>query len=497
MDTSLIADSTYADLSARGISEETCRFFGYTKGRYKGKACHVANYHNPGGQLVAQKLRFQDKSFIWVGDPKSIGLFGDHLWGKGKKLVITEGEIDALTMGQVQQCKWPTVSLPNGAGGAKKSLMKCLDYLSNFEEVILMFDNDLPGQKAAQECAEALGPNRCKIASLPLKDPNEMLQAGRASELIKAMWDARPYQPEGVIAGSDLEQLVLNGDGSAEAIPYPWVALNEKTHGLRTSEVVTVTAGTGVGKSAIVRELAYHLGNTHKQTVGLIMLEENTRHTARGILSTHLSVPLHLPKYAVTVTPEETKRAFKETLGTGRYFLIDQFGSSDFDTLMNRIRYLVSGCDCKWVILDNLSVIVASEADGDERRNIDIIMTKLRNLVEELGFGLLLVVHLKRPATGPGHENGAEISLSQLRGSGGIANFSNMVLGIERDQQGDQPNLSTVRIIKNRFSGETGIGTYLLYENHTGRLYETTPEFAVSDSTPANTQQQITGGEEF
>lgn len=492
-DTQLITDGVYADLSARGISEETCKHFGYTKGKYKGRPCHIANYHNDAGVLVAQKLRYSDKTFTWLGDPKQVGLFGDHLWGKGKKLVITEGEIDALTMSQVQKNQWPVVSLNNGAGAAKKSLSKVLPYLSNFEEVILMFDNDPQGQKAAQECAEALGPNRCKIAALPLKDPNEMLKAGRGPELVKAMWDARPYQPEGIIAGSDLLDEVLSDEGSAESIPYPWATLNEKTHGLRTSELVTLTAGTGIGKSAIVREIAYHLGNTHQQNVGLIMLEESTKRTALGIMATHASKPLHLTKES----PAVLRSLFADTLGTGRYFLIDHFGSTDFETLKNRIRYLVTGCECQWVVLDHLSIVVSGNAEGDERRNIDLIMTELRTLVQELNFGLLLVSHLKRPE-GKGHENGAETSLSQLRGSAAIGQLSDMVLGIERNQQSPTPNLSTIRVLKNRFSGETGIGCYLMYESPTGRLWETSPEFAATDTTPVATPdntQELKPGE--
>jgi len=285
--------------------------------------------------------------------------------------------------------------------------------------------------------------------------------------------------------------VVLTEDSSAEAIPYPWVALNEKTYGLRTSEIVLFTAGTGVGKSAVVRELGYYLGQEHKQNVGWIMLEESSKRTALGIMSLHRSLPLHIPKYREQVDEKEMTTLFQETLGTGRHFLIDHFGSGDPDTLMNRIRYLVTGLDCRWIILDHISIIVSGMEEGDERRLIDNIMTKLANLVEELNFGLLLVCHLKRP-TGTGHENGAEVTLSQLRGSASLGQLSHLVIGVERDQQGDMPNVSTVRVLKNRFSGETGIGCYLMYEREQGRLYETTPEFAEEDSTTPTTQ---TGGD--
>lgn len=484
MSTALITDGIYADLTKRGISEDTCRKFGYTKGKHNGRPCQIANYHDAAGNLVAQKLRFENKDFTIVGDIKQASFFGSHLWGKGKMIVITEGEIDTLSVAQAQDCKWPVVSLPNGAQGAKRAITKNLDYLLNFEQVVLMFDNDEPGRAAAAECAEALGPNRCKIASLPLKDANEMLVAQRTGELISAMWNARAYQPDGVVAGSDLLDLVMQQDSSAGAIPYPWDGMNEKTYGLRQNEIVLFTAGTGVGKSAIVRELGYYLAQEHNQKVGWVMLEENTKRTALGIMSLHRSLPLHIPKYREMVDDHEMKTLFKETLGTGNHFLVDRKGDSNPDTLINKIRYLVTGLGCRWVILDHISIIVSGMEDGDERRLIDNIMTRLANLVEELPFGLILICHLKRPQ-GVGHENGAETSLSQLRGSAALGQLAHIVVGGERDQQGDTPNISTLRVLKNRFSGDVGIACYLKYEKEEGRLYPVIPELT-EGATPTN-----------
>ena len=474
MPSALIKDGTFRRLGCRSLNEETCKKFNYRLAVHKNRHVQVADYFDHQGNLVAQKLRFPDKSFTWLGEPKNAALFGAQLWGKGRMIVVTEGEIDAMTLSQVQGNKWPVVSVPNGAQGAKRSISKNLEYLSNFETVVLMLDSDAQGQKAAMECAEALGPSRCKVATLPLKDPNEMLLAGMTEELINAMWNAKPYQPEGVLAGSELLEVVMAEDDIADTVLYPWEKLNEKTYGLRRPEITTFTAGTGVGKSAIVRELAYHLGNQVGHKVGLIMLEESSKRTALGMMGIHMQKPLHISREGIEQA--DLVKAFEETMGTGNYFLIDHFGSTEMETLMQRIRYLVTGCECAWVVLDHLSIVVSGSVEGDERRSIDSAMTQLRTLVQELGFGLLLVHHLRRP-DGKGHENGAEVFLSQLRGSHAVAQLSDMVIGVERDQQGEDPNLSTIRVLKNRFSGETGISGYLRYEKETGRLWDVEPSF--------------------
>ena len=151
---------------------------------------------------------------------------------------------------------------------------------------------------------------------------------------------------------------------------------------------------------------------------------------------------------------------------------------------MSQIRYLAKAMDCKWIILDHLSIVVSSQEGGDERKNIDAIMTKLRTLVQELGVGLFLVSHLKR-SSGQAHEDGGKISLSELRGSQSIAQLSDIVLGLERDQQNDDEvvrNTTTVRVLKNRYTGLTGPACYLKYDKVTGRMLETSKPAEVSNS---------------
>lgn len=188
----------YKDLIKRGIREETCRVFGYQVGSFKDQNVHIAPYYSASGEMVAQKIRFPDKDFKVLGNLKeSSGFFGAKLWGSGRKIVITEGEIDAMSVSQVQNNKWPVISVPNGAQGAAKAIKEHLSYFDGFEEVVLMFDMDEPGTKAAQECAALFPVGKCKIATLPMKDANEMLQAGKGEQIVTAIWQAKAYRPDG------------------------------------------------------------------------------------------------------------------------------------------------------------------------------------------------------------------------------------------------------------------------------------------------------------
>lgn len=473
-----------SSLNARKINQDTCSKFKYMTGVYNGTPCHVANYYDDSGNIVGQKLRFPDKSFAVLGKISN-RLFGSQLWSTGKKIVVTEGEIDCLTVSQLQGNKWPVVSIPNGAQAAKKVIEANLEYLDKFDEIILMFDMDDAGRKACEDSAKVLPAGKAFIANLPCKDPNECLLSGKGSEVLQAIWNAKPYRPDGIVSGADLyEKCVTDIDDLKDSVEYPWKALQEKTKGARHGELYVFTSGSGMGKSTILRELEYYFGVIRGELCGIVALEESTRKTGLELMSIHLNRRIMLnPESA---DERERISAFNETIGNGKFFLYDHFGSLDSGNLLSKLRYMIVSLGCKRIFLDHISIVVSgmdTDEDGGERKAIDKLMTNLRSLVEETGATMFVVSHLKRPEK-KGHEEGAQVSLSQLRGSGAIAQLSDMVIGLERNQQGANPNVLTLRVLKNRFCGLTGVSGHLKYNVETGRLedYEEGEECPFTDS---------------
>jgi twinkle protein len=253
--------------------------------------------------------------------------------------------------------------------------------------------------------------------------------------------------------------------------------LNKLLYGIRPAELITVTAGSGLGKSQFLREILYNLLKTTSWNIGGLFLEESTRKTARSIMSLHANKLLHLPD--TPTTEQELKEAFDATLGSNRVFLFDHFGSSDVENIANRVRYMAKACDCRVVFLDHLSIVISGQDTGDERKAIDAMMTKLRTLVQELNITLICVSHLKRPQGNQGHEDGGSVSLSQLRGSGAIAQLSDAVITLERNSMAENESdrhLTKVAVAKNRYNGETGPACKLQYNSYTGRMVEAEEE---------------------
>jgi twinkle protein len=179
---------------------------------------------------------------------------------------------------------------------------------------------------------------------------------------------------------------------------------------------------------------------------------------------------LHLGEH-----PKETlQEAYDYTLKNWDLFLYDHFGSADPDIIYSRIEYMALALETKTIFLDHLSILI-SGLDGDERKMIDNTMTRLRSLVERTGIKLFLVSHLRRTQTDKNHEEGARVTLGQLRGSAAISQLADEVIGLERNQQKtDDQDTTVLRLLKNRYSGEVGVASQLKYNKDTCKYDEIT-----------------------
>ena len=468
-DKGLLENLTCEPLPKRLITAATCDIYMYLKGDYNGQPAQVANYVNDRGEVIGQKIRLKDKRFLVLGNLEQ-RFYGQNLWSGGRKLVITEGEIDCLTVSQVLGNKVPVVSVPNGCTSAKKTFTANIEWLNKFDEVIVMFDMDEPGRKATEQVCGLLPPGKLKIASLPLKDANECLQAGKGGVIVNAVFEAKEYRPDGIINGSELWEELKNEPDEVGGYAWAWdLPLQEMTRGIRKGELMLITAGTGTGKTTFVRQIAYDLALSKGLKVGMMMLEENVKRTAKGIMSLHVGKRLALNRHLVP--DEEYEKIFNETLGTEKFTFYQHFGSLESDNLINKIRYMATGAKCDFIVLDHISIAISGIETDNERKATDVLMTRLRSLVEETGVGMLVISHLKR-VEGTSAEEGGIVSLSHLRGSQALSQLSDSVIALERNQQdkGDSKNRVRIRILKNRFTGETGIAGYLFYNKETDRL---------------------------
>lgn len=420
------------------------------------------------GEHVCNQVRFEGKDFRCEGVVQGAGLFGQDAFPEGGKyLTITEGYYDTLSAFQINGSRYPNVGVMS-ASSAKKEIVDNFEYVDSFERVIINFDSDVPGQKAAKEVASLFAPGKVSILKLDkAKDANDYLVNGLTKAYIDEWWAAErsPFMPDGLLLGSSLWEDIKNHK-VPHSVPYPWKTLNHQTYGIRRSEVTLLTAETGVGKTSIVKAIEYALlmNEELKQEgagVGFLHLEEPKYDTAIGLMSIHAGKPYHLPD--VARTDEELREAYDAVVNNERVIIYDHFGSNDIDVILAKIRHMAA-MGCKYLVLDHMSIVV-SDQSGDERKQLDEISTKLKTLCMNLNIAVIAVIHLNRQG--------------EIRGSAGPEQIANIVIRLQRDKKESDPwrrNVTRLSVEKNRFCGRTGPSSYLFYDETTGNLRELNQE---------------------
>lgn len=476
-------------LPERGITLKTCEKYGVRVSLSPQDGCttvtHMYPYYKDDKLSGYKERTVATKSMYSKGDCTSASLFGSHCHKpNGNTLFITEGECDALALYQVLtslstlENYYPAVvSLSHGSASAARDISQDLDYVNSFGKIVLCFDMDEAGQRAVDDACKLLS-GKVYIAKYDEKDANDMLQTGKAEAL---KWDVlkhrKQYMPDSIVNYADCwERYKNNRNKTSYPFPQSWKGINDRTYGVRLGELVTITSGTGSGKTQLMRELRDHYHRTTDFNFADIALEEDVGDSIEGMVSLYLNKRTSLPD--VEAGEEEEKEAFDFYTKDRRWHGLDYFGGLDDGNLFSKIKWYAAN-GVSMIFLDHLSIIVSEyAADGGERERIDTIMTKLAKLVKSLNITIFLIVHLvKTSGTSTSFEEGATPSLDDLRGSGSLKQLSMTVIGLSRNQQHDNKmcaNTSKITVLKCRFTGRTGTADYLHFNDRTGRMIAVT-----------------------
>lgn len=457
---------SYQYLATRGITEDTMRKFNcLTKVSEEGLPLEIGFPYDADSTSV--KVRnLTEKSFWSKGDMRNATLFGKHLFpaASSRSITITEGEFDALSVYQMLGSGYPVVSIRSSSSG-KADCQREFEYLNSFERIYLCLDADEPGQKAALEIARLFDFNKIYHVKLDAthKDANGYLQANQSDVFKRTWWNSKRYVPEGVLSQlSEFDDIIDHSENKV-GVPFPFPTLQEKTYGIRTGETYLFTALEGIGKTEIIRAIEYHLLRTTDSNIGVIHLEEGKDRVLKGLAGYELGAPAHLPDSGVS--NDDVKGALHNLIKRDeRLHIYSHFGSADPDHILDTIRFLVASCNCKYVFLDHITMVVSGLKEDDERKALDYISTRLAMMVEELDFALIFVSHIND------HD--------QTRGSRNISKVAKTWIKLSRDQNAateEERNTTLLTIQKNRFGAHTGPAGKLYFDLNTFMISETQP----------------------
>tara|TARA_R110000737_G_scaffold51271_1_gene72495 strand:- start:64 stop:1692 length:1629 start_codon:yes stop_codon:yes gene_type:complete len=443
---------------------------------------HYPYYDKDTGNAVGTKVRIVDnKSFYATGGFDNAGMFGQQAFkGGGKYITITEGETDAMAVNEMFDGKWPAVSIRSGAAGAAKDIKANLEWLETFDNVVICFDNDKAGQAAANAVLGLFTPNKAKNVKLPMKDAGDMLQARKVADFVKEWWNAKTYQPDGIISFGQAgvwEQFLKRGTEEVIPLPSCFGDLNTKMNGgIVAGEVTVIGALTSIGKTTMVSNLINGFVTESNQRIGCIFLESSVGETVENLLSPYAGINIsNIP--TAERDYESYHKKYLEMSELQNLHLLDHQGSSETEALFGKIHYLVKGLECSVVVIDPLQAAVKS----NDNITIDDFMDRCLKIAKNTGVSIILISHMRQPDKGKGAHDVGEYD---LKGSSSINQIAFNTILLSRDKLAEdehEKNCTFVQLVKCRRTGRTGAAGWLYYDNETARL-EAVPSPLPDDS---------------
>lgn len=437
------------------------------------------------GQLVGYKVREVPKNFYSKGRTGAdCELFMQFKFNRGGKyVVITEGEIDALSAYQMLAeyndekggVYETAVVSPTTGANSHKQIAGQFRFFDSFENIIISYDNDKAGQTATEQLLKVLPKGKVKIMPMRYKDANEYLEQDKAKEFINDFYEAKKQVPVGVLASSKLYDRII-GQTAVAKIPFPpfMQKLNELfVGGMPLGHIVNIAADTGIGKTTLVNELIYYWIFNSPHTVGIVSMELDAGQYGEVLLSRHLEKKLALiesqdEKIAYLSTDRVIEKAKELTVkedGDSRFYLLDNRDGS-IEEIQDTVEELVSACGAKVIVLDPLQDIL----DGLSNEEQAEFMKWAKGFIKSHGITFIFINHMRKTPAG---QNGAD-SEQNIMGSSTIIKSASANILLKRDKMAEDEikrNSTEISVTKNRVCGLTGPAGFIYYDNATHTLH--------------------------
>ena len=434
------------------------------------------------GKTVGYKCRLLPKEFspikgaTPVGDLKTTEFFGQSLFSSGRVLIITCGEEDAMAAYQMtkehtkNKVGYAAVSEQNGHNAIVKTVANNLQWLSNFERVVFMVDQEEEDLSNALEACKILPPGKGFVAKFDENDASDMCSKMKGYEFYKAVWDAEGYKPSGIVTGEETWDLFVNQKYSAKGIPLPEIfGLDHCYLGMAKGNLDVIGSFEKAGKSTMIREIVLNTLATTDEKIGLFMLEEFVPETVTDMIGMTLKKRIDIDP--TVATEEEKKEAWSNMFSENRVILSDAHSFSDLDDFLSKIRFMHHSYGITMFFIDNLTKMARLLVRERENENFVMsqIMTSLESLCKDLNIYISLVSHVRKESSdGRSYTEGKIMRVHDLYGSGDVSKSAYNVIAISRDNT-ENPNKTQYHLIATR-RGKNGSGRELGYDFDSGRL---------------------------
>lgn len=485
----------YAYFEQRKISRETLDALDV---RQDSEGNAVFNYYDTNDVLTMVKYKpshkvqhGQAKCWCQQNSDTAPLLFNMNRINVNSPLLICEGEPDCLSA--IEAGFKNTVSVPLGSSNLHW-IDENLEWLDQFESIIICADNDDAGVKMQKECVPRLGSWRTKVVDIPAipigntgrvtKDLNEILYVCGKDKVLELILDAKDSPVPSVADLSDVEPTEYE---DVDGVTTGLKAIDDELMRLFFGTLTIVSGQPGSGKSSLLTQLAC---NSLDNDIGTWLFSgELPNGVEKSWFNYIFAGPRNITdaisrrgnpyKKISTTTLAEINKTYK-----GRWHIYRDDYDNVLDKLIASMTDTVRKYGARCLILDNFMCIDTETSEEELRSQTDTIK-KLIEFAKKYQVAVILVCHPRKM------DAGTNVGIYDIAGTSNIVNLAHRTIGLRRVTDAERENAAKysekrrqllkydviVTIVKDRMFGRQNIDVGLYYDPASRRFFSDMDEY--------------------
>ena len=485
----------YAYFEQRKISRETLDALDV---RQDSEGNAVFNYYDTNDVLTMVKYKpshkvqhGQAKCWCQQNSDTAPLLFNMNRINVNSPLLICEGEPDCLSA--IEAGFKNAVSVPLGSSNLHW-IDENLEWLDQFESIIICADNDDAGVKMQKECVPRLGSWRTKVVDIPAipigntgrvtKDLNEILYVCGKDKVLELILDAKDSPVPSVADLSDVEPTEYE---DVDGVTTGLKAIDDELMRLFFGTLTIVSGQPGSGKSSLLTQLAC---NSLDNDIGTWLFSgELPNGVEKSWFNYIFAGPRNITdaisrrgnpyKKISTTTLAEINKTYK-----GRWHIYRDDYDNTLDKLIASMTDTVRKYGARCLILDNFMCIDTETSEEELRSQTDTIK-RLIEFAKKYQVAVILVCHPRKM------DAGTNVGIYDIAGTSNIVNLAHRTIGLRRVTDAERENAAKysekrrqllkydviVTIVKDRMFGRQNIDVGLYYDPASRRFFGDMDEY--------------------
>lgn len=423
-------------------------------------------------------------------DPVNI-LYNINRINPNEPLIITSGEGDCATC--IECGFYNTVSI-NGGDLNTRWISECWDWLQQFNEIVLVHDNDISGRKFAKDVSTRLGEYRVKIANIvdahiseygeviDINDLNDLLKYEGKEAVQDAIRNAKETEIPTIVDYTDVERFDMS------EVPGFITGFSEMDEALSRFYMGTTTILTGIsgsGKSSFLSTLICQ--SVYQGFPVFVYSGELSNPSLKNwvdcVHAGQRGIAQH--RYAnggtyYKIKPEvyaEINKFYK-----GKIFFYKDGFEQKVSRIMSTAESVVRKGAVKTLVFDNLTSMDLENSDENKYQKQEEFIREIINFSKRWNVCCIIVLHPKKM------DMVRKMGLFDLQGVSAAVNLAHRVLALYRVQPKEKAGIKrndgkgwiqepcpydvTIEVLKDRFGSGANKTTHLYYDQPSRRFFD-------------------------